>query len=80
MILSFRALLSATSAPINAASILPDLLERFGDITDVLAEIAPRRILVAAGVGTALPSSRQVQLATRSVQRRFEFADDWIGD
>ena len=80
MILSFRALLSATSAPINAASILPDLLERFGDITDVLAEIAPRRILVAAGVGTALPSSRQVQSAQGRFSEDSQLLTNWIGD
>jgi hypothetical protein len=80
MILCFRALLSATAAPINAASILPDLLQRFGDITDVLAEIAPRRILVAAGVGTALPSTRHVQSAQGRFSEESQLLTNWIGD
>ena len=54
MILSFRPLFDAEGSPINAASILPGLLQRFGDIAHVLAEIAPRRILIAAGVGDDL--------------------------
>ena len=51
MVLSFRSLFSAEGFPINAASILPGLLQKFGDVADVLAQIAPRKVLVAAGVG-----------------------------
>jgi hypothetical protein len=49
MRLSFLPMFSADARPCNAASILPGLLQRFGDIADVLAQIAPRKILVAAG-------------------------------
>ena len=38
MVLSFRSLFSAEGVPINAASILPGLLQKFGDVADVLAQ------------------------------------------
>jgi dienelactone hydrolase len=49
--LSFRALFSAHGTAINAASILPGMLERFGDVTEVLNLIAPRKVLLSASVG-----------------------------
>jgi hypothetical protein len=80
MILSFRALFSPNAAPINAASILPNLLRRFGDINDVLAEIAPRRILVAAGVGTALPSVRHISAVAERFSENPQVLTDWTGN
>ncbi len=53
MVLSFRSLFSAEGFPINAASILPGLLQKFGDVADVLAQVAPRKVLVASGAGGA---------------------------
>ena len=49
---------------INAASILPGLLRDFGDVPDVLAEVAPRKVLAAAprgALGRHLPSVRVVE-------------------
>jgi dienelactone hydrolase len=51
MLLSFRTLFTAKGYPINAASILPGLLHKFGDVADVIARIAPRRVLIASGIG-----------------------------
>jgi hypothetical protein len=51
MLLSYLPLFAAEGQPINVASILPGLLASFGDISDVLAQVAPRKVLVAAGVG-----------------------------
>ncbi len=51
MLLSYLPLFDAKGRPINAASVLPRMLRDFGDIDAVLAAIAPRRILVAAGNG-----------------------------
>jgi len=48
--LSFRALFRPPGKAVNAASILPGLLSGFGDVPRVLAEIAPRKLLVAAGL------------------------------
>ncbi len=50
MLLSFVPLFAAEGRAINAASILPGLLERYGDIVEVLAQIAPRKMLLSAGV------------------------------
>ena len=51
MLLSFRSLFAAQGLPINAANILPGILERFGDVADVLAQVAPRKTFIAGGVG-----------------------------
>ena len=39
MLLSFRPLFAADGFPINAASILPGLLQKFGDVADILAQM-----------------------------------------
>jgi cephalosporin-C deacetylase-like acetyl esterase len=49
--LSFRSLFSAQGTPINAASVLPGLLESFGDVIDILKLIAPRKVLISPGPG-----------------------------
>jgi hypothetical protein len=51
MSLSYLPLFDAAGQAINAASILPGLLKSFGDLPDVLAQIAPRKVLVAAPAG-----------------------------
>ena len=60
--LSFVPLFDGVGRPVNAASILPGLLRDFGDVADILAEIAPRKVLVSAGVGrlTRRPPSAEV--------------------
>lgn len=49
--LSYWPLFEAEGNAINAASILPRLLRDFGDISAVLAAVAPRKVLAAAPVG-----------------------------
>jgi pimeloyl-ACP methyl ester carboxylesterase len=77
--LSFRPLFDAVGRPINAASILPALLRDFGDMPEVLDTIAPRKVLVSAGIGE-LPR-RIVSVETR--ERGFVAAPDalltWLG-
>ncbi len=51
LLLSLRLLFTAEGHPLNAASILPRLLQKFGDIADIIARIAPRRVLLASGIG-----------------------------
>ncbi len=46
--LSLLPLFEAAGRPINAASILPGLLRDYGDLSEVLAELAPRPVLVGA--------------------------------
>ena len=50
MLLSYLPLFATEGRAFNAASILPGLLERYGDMVEVLAQIAPRKILLSAGV------------------------------
>lgn len=46
---SFQSLFNDHPTPINAASILPNLLKHFGDIPEILAEIKPRPVLTFSG-------------------------------
>ena len=75
MALSFLPLFAAEGQPINAASILPGLLRSFGDVADVLAEIAPRRVLVAAGIGKLARRLASV----RAVEGRFAANSSLLG-
>jgi len=80
MRLGFRPLFQGPGTPVNAASILPGLLERFGDVPEVLAQIAPRKILIAAGVDDGARAAS----AVHSVPERFtgdpRRFTDWLGD
>jgi dienelactone hydrolase len=63
MPLTFRWYFDSSGRPINAASILPSMLRDYGDIEQILAAIAPRRMLSAAGLGQTsqrLPGLQQV--------------------
>jgi Acetyl xylan esterase (AXE1) len=80
MILSFRILFGPEGLAIGAACILPGLLQRFGDIPQVLAEIAPRRILIAAGVGQELRNHRFAQAVPARFSQDFRVLADWVGD
>jgi pimeloyl-ACP methyl ester carboxylesterase len=51
MPLTYRRYFDPVGRPINAASVLPALLRDYGDIDQVLAAVAPRRLLSAAGLG-----------------------------
>jgi hypothetical protein len=51
MPLTYRRYFDPVGRPINAASVLPGMLRAYGDIDQVLAAIAPRRMLSAAGLG-----------------------------
>jgi hypothetical protein len=64
MPLTYRWYFDAVGRPINAASVLPSLLRDHGDIDQVLAAIAPRRMLSAAGLGETkqrLPTLQQAE-------------------
>jgi hypothetical protein len=50
LLLDYRELFQSTIPAINAASILPNLLH-YGDMSDILAEIAPRKVLFAGCSG-----------------------------
>lgn len=64
--LSYWPLFEAEGKAINAASIVPRMLRDFGDISSVLAAIAPRKVLAAAPTGKP---ARMVANLTRSEKR-----------
>jgi len=78
--LSFRPLFAAEGRPINAASILPSLLRNFGDMTDVLAAVAPRKVLVAAGIGEAARALPSVQIEKGKFTTEVRSLTDWLRD
>jgi dienelactone hydrolase len=78
MPLTFRPLFAAEGRPTNAASILPGLLRDFGDLADVLAEIAPRRVLVAAVVGEMGRTSASVRIAKEAFTKDVRMLTDWL--
>jgi dienelactone hydrolase/pimeloyl-ACP methyl ester carboxylesterase len=78
MLRSYLPLFDAQGSPINAASILPGLLRDFGDLPDVLALIAPRRVLVAAGIGEGAPNFPSVRLAEGRFTRDPRVLTDWL--
>jgi dienelactone hydrolase len=51
MPLKYRWYFDPIGRPINAASILPGMLKHYGDLDQVLTEIAPRKMLSASGLG-----------------------------
>jgi pimeloyl-ACP methyl ester carboxylesterase len=77
-LLSFRTLFSAEGVPINAASILPGLLQKFGDIADVITQIAPRKVLIASGIGEWSKPAPHVQVIRRRFSTEPRRLIDWI--
>jgi dienelactone hydrolase len=80
MPLTMRLYFDPIGRPVNAASILPAMLRDFGDIEDVVAAIAPRQVLVAAGQGKT--SRPQVALALRDkpFTSNPELLLTWLGE
>ncbi len=77
---SFRSLFAPEGRPINAASILPGLLQRFGDVADVLAQIAPRKVLVASAGRESRPSIPSVSCVERPFTQDAKLLTDWLAD
>jgi hypothetical protein len=80
MLLSYLPLFAAAGQPINAASILPGLLKSFGDIPDVLAQIAPRKTLVSAGVGKLARDLPSVTIVAEGFSTNPRRLTDWLSD
>jgi pimeloyl-ACP methyl ester carboxylesterase len=75
---SFRLLFSSEGRPINAASILPGLLKHFGDVDDVLAQISPRKVLVAGPASGQHAGDRGVSVAERRFTEEGKVLLDWL--
>ncbi len=74
---SFSSLFAAHGRAINAASILPDLLRRFGDIAEVLREIGSRKVLIAGS--PELPDhGHSVTLAAGRFTQDAKLLTDWL--
>jgi hypothetical protein len=78
MWLSFVPLFDDVGRPVNAASILPALLRDFGDMSDVLSEIAPRRMLVSAGVGKLARQLPSAEITDRRYVTDPDLFHDWL--
>ena len=78
LLLTVLPLFSAEGYPLNAANILPGLLRDFGDIPDILGEIVPRRVLVAAGVGAKVQSITSIQVTERHFTSDPRLLTDWL--
>jgi hypothetical protein len=78
MLLSFLPLFSAEGYPVNASDILPGLLRDFGDMADVLAQIGPRKVLIAAGVGEKPPGTPSTQVTGKRFTADPRVLTDWL--
>ena len=78
MLLSFLPLFAAEGRPVNAASLLPGLLRDFGDVSEVLAAVAPRRVLVAAGVGEIGRGADSVRAVKDRFTKDVRLLTDWL--
>jgi dienelactone hydrolase len=78
MLLSVLPLFSAEGYPLNASNVLPGLLRDFGDIPDVLGEIGPRKVLVAAGVGAKVQSATSIQVTKERFTLDPRVLTDWL--
>jgi hypothetical protein len=80
MLLSFWPLFKAEGLPINAASILPGVLQKYGDIDDVIAQIAPRRILIASGTGELSRAAPHIQVVPHRFSTDPRLLAEWLRD
>jgi pimeloyl-ACP methyl ester carboxylesterase len=53
--LTMRYWFDTAGHPLNGATVVPGLLRDFGDVKEILAEVAPRRVMLAAPLGTGEP-------------------------
>jgi len=77
--LSFLPLFDAAGEAINAASILPGMLRDFGDVVDVLADVAPRKVLIAAGAGKLTRRLATVQIVEGRFSTEPLLLTEWLG-
>jgi dienelactone hydrolase len=78
--LSFLPLFEAQGTAVNAASILPGILRSFGDVAEVLSEIAPRKMLIAAGIGDTIQRPDVVEIRKQPFTKNPLLLLDWLGD
>jgi dienelactone hydrolase len=80
MLLSYLPLFTAEGQTINAASILPGMLQKFGDIPEVLAQIAPRKVLISSGVGELSRELPSVAINSQRFSADPRKLTDWLSN
>jgi len=81
MVLSFRAIFTEKPNTINAASILPGLLQSFPDIADILTVLSRRKVLIAAGAsGGSTKLSPNVRVVDRKFSQEPRLLLDWLAE
>jgi len=81
LLLSFRATFTERAPAINAASILPGLLQSFPDVADILTGLSPRKVLIAAGVGgAAATASPNIRVVDRKFSQEPRLLSDWLSE
>jgi cephalosporin-C deacetylase-like acetyl esterase len=70
---------AADTGAVNAASVVPGLLRDCGDLPDVLAQVAPRRVLVAAPTSKSPRALAHVQVVEGRFSTDARLLTDWLG-
>ncbi len=78
MPLTYRWYFDPAGRPINAAGVLPSMLRDYGDIDQVLAAIAPRRMLSAGGLGNTAERLPTLQQAEALFTENPVLLTDWL--
>jgi cephalosporin-C deacetylase-like acetyl esterase len=79
MRVSYWPLFEPAGHPINAASVLPRMLRDFGDLPEVLRQIAPRKVLVANPQGKVTVSLPSVKTVEEQLIPHPDRLLEWIG-
>ena len=76
---SFMSLLSESAAPLNAASIVPGLLDDFGDIPEILDTVSPRKTLISKAIVKLNPKSAgSVRIENHKFSTNPNLIIDWL--
>jgi pimeloyl-ACP methyl ester carboxylesterase len=78
MPLTYRWYFDPVGRPINAASVLPSMLRDYGDLDQVLAAIAPRSMLSAAGLGETEQRLQTLQQVDGLFTENPVLLTDWL--
>ncbi len=78
MPITFRILFSADGLPFNAASIVPGLLQRFGDIPEIISSMSPGKVLVASAIGDPAPMPPNLRTIPGRFTRTPQALMEWL--
>jgi dienelactone hydrolase len=78
MPLTYRWYFDPVGRPINPASVLPSMLRDYGDLDQVLAAIAPRSMLSAAGLGKTEQQLQTLQQVDGLFTENPKLLTDWL--